>query len=303
MTTVAAMLIAVDGSRASADPDGKTYTATITPSEVTAGDDVLFTLAVTDTSSSTPLGAVNLTVPPEFELTTPPAIISAPDGATSWSASMSGRTIELRAAGSSERLGYGETVEATFGAIGLQEFIGSELWVDYSFLIEARQANSFNGDPGNGLTYIGADPAGPVVRVIGVAKHCTDQDCTLSQALGTTSAGTFTVIGTCELSDCGVVKVDLVSDGENLADGEIAYTPAPDSSDVRAYLTLLKTVLDQSPNQYSFDLYNDDGSIKAADLDKCRRGETNCLEQIDRTKVDVTWIFRVDSFDPLLDYG
>ncbi|MEN8234758.1 MAG: hypothetical protein ABFR89_07520, partial [Actinomycetota bacterium] len=177
-----------------------------------------------------------------------------------------------------------------------------ELWVDYAFPPEARQANSFNGDPGNGITYVGPDPAGPVVRVIGVAKHCTDIDCDLAQSLGTTSAGTFTLVGTCELDDCGIIAIDLLSDGSDLSTGQVEYTPAPDSTDVRAYLTLLKDELDQAPSQYTFDLYNEDGSLKVADLSKCQRGDTNCLEKIERTKTDVTWIFRVDPVDPRMDW-
>ena len=300
--TATVVLVAISGSKASANPDDKTYTATLTPSEVTAGDDVLYTVTVTNTSPSTPLGAVDLTVPIAFEPTTYPAVVTAPDGAGSWTVALNGRTIELRAAGSSERLDLGETVEATFGAIGLQEYIGSELWVDYTFAIDARQANSFNGDPGNGLTYSGADPEGPVVRVIGVAKHCTEADCSLAQSLGTTSAGTFTLVGSCASDDCGILAIDLVSDGTNLSSGEVAYAPAPDSVDVRAYLTLSKDVLDQSPSQYSFDLYNEDGSLKTADLGKCRQSDTNCIEKIERTRTDVTWIFRVDPVDPRLNW-
>ncbi len=296
------MLIAIGGSEASANPDGKTYTATLIPFEVTAGDDVPYTLTVTNTSDSTPLGAVNLEVPIEFELTTSPVVLAAPNGSSSWVASLSGRTLELRSVTSTDRLDPGEYIKTSFGAIGLQEFIGSEIYIDYPYSIEARQANSFSGDPGNGLTYVGADPEGPVVRVIGVAKHCTDADCELAQGLGTSAAGTFTLTGSCVLEDCGIIAIDLVSDGGDLSTGKVEYTPAFESTDVRAYLTLSKDVLVRSPSRYTFDLYNDDGTLKAADLDKCHRGDTNCLEKIERTKTDVTWIFRVDSLDPRMDW-
>jgi hypothetical protein len=296
------VLTVIGGSEASANPDGKTYTATITPTEVTAGVDTLFSLTVTNTSDSTPLGAVNLEVPIEYELTTDPVVVSDPDDSKSWSASFSGRTLELRANTSADRLGTNEGVVVTFGAIGLQEFIDSETYADYFFPIEARQANSFSGDPGNGLTYHPRGSVGPGVRVIGVAKHCTKAGCDLAQNLGSSQTGTFTLSGICVLDDCGVMAIDLTSDGLDLSTGDVVYTPAENSSDVRAFLTLSKTVLTQPPSQYNFNLYNDDGSLKAADLSKCRRGEVNCIEKIERTKADVTWIFRVDSEDPRMSW-
>ena len=302
MMTASAIVVAIGGSEAAANPEGKSYTATLSPSEVTAGNDTLYTLTVTNTSNSTPLGAVNLEVPVEFELTTAPIVLSASNGPSSWTALLSGRILELRAVTSADRLAPGESVEVSFGAIGLQEFIGSETYVDYTFLIDARQANSFAGDPGNGLTYVGANPLGPEVRVFGVAKHCTDTDCDLEQSLGDAAGGSFTLSGVCDDDDCGIIAIDLVSDGGDLSTGKVEYTPAVESTDVRAYLTLSKDVLVKSPSQYTFDLYNEDGTLKAADLDKCRRGDTNCIEKIERTKTDVTWIFRVDPVDPRMDW-
>jgi hypothetical protein len=302
LMVASAVLIAIGGSEASANPVGKTYTATLAPSEVTAGTDMLYTLRVTNTSDSTPLGAVNLEVPIEFELTTAPVVIAAPNGSSSWTASVTGRTIELRAVTSADRLDSDGYVEATFGAIGLQEFIGSEIHVDYAFSIDARQANSFAGEPGNGLTYIGTNSAGPIVRVFGVAKHCIKDDCDLAQSLGDAATGSFTLSGTCALDDCGIIAIDLVSDGGNLSTGQVEYTPAAYSTDVRAYLTLSKDVLTQAPSKYEFDLYNEDGTLKQANLDKCQRGDTNCIEAIERTKIDVTWVFRVDPVDPRMDW-
>lgn len=300
--TASAVLVAIGGTEASANPEGKTYTATLAPSEVTAGTDTTYTLTVANTSASTPLGAVDIEVPIEFELSTTPMVITAPNGSASWTASITGRTIELRAATSADRLDPTGYLEASFGAIGLQEFIGSEIYVDYAFSIDARQANSFAGEPGNGLTYIGANPSGPEVRVFGVAKHCTDIDCDLAQDLGDAAAGSFTLSGTCVLDDCGIIAIDLVSDGGDLSTGQVEYTPAADSTDVRAYLTLSKSVLTQAPSKYTFDLYNEDGTLKQADLSKCRRGDTNCIEKIERSKTDVTWIFKVDPVDPRMDW-
>lgn len=296
-----AVLIAIGGSEASANPDGKTYTATLTPAEVTAGTDTLYSLKIENTSNSTTLGAVNLEVPIEFELTTAPVVTAAPNGSSSWTASVTGGTIQLRAVTSADRLGPDGYLEVTFAAIGLQEFIGSEIYVDYAFSIDARQANSFAGDPGNGLTYIGTNSLGPEVRVFGVAKHCTDSDCDLEQNLGNAAGGSFTLSGTCASADCGVIAIDLLSDGGDLSTGQVEYTPAPDSTDVRAYLTLQKDELTKAPSRYTFELDLLKGD-PALTLDKCRRGDTNCIEKIERTKVDVTWIFRVDPVDPRMDW-
>ena len=301
LITASATLIAIGGSEASANPEGKSYTATLTPFEVTAGDDVLYTLTVTNTSSSTPLGAVNLEVPIEFELTTSPVVIATPTGSSSWTATVTGRTIELRAVTSADRLDSGGSLEATFGAVGLQEFIGSEIYVDYAFSIDARQANSFAGEPGNGLSYAGINPIGPEVRVFGVAKHCTDTDCDLAQDLGETAAGSFTLSGTCDSDDCGIIAIDLVSDGADLSTGTVEYTPALESTDVRAYLTLSKDELDKAASRYTFtiDLLKGDDPIT---VEKCHRGDTNCIEKIERTKTDVTWVFRVDPVDPRMSW-
>ena len=65
---------------------------------------------------------------------------------------------------------------------------------------------------------------------------------------------------------------------------------------------LSKDALIQAPSKYTFDLYHEDGTLKQADLSKCQRDDSNCIEKIERTKIDVTWIFKVDPVDPRMDW-
>ncbi|MFV9672691.1 MAG: hypothetical protein ACNYZH_05650, partial [Acidimicrobiia bacterium] len=92
-----------------------------------------------------------------------------------------------------------------------------------------------------------------------------------------------------------------VSDGGDLSTGKVEFTPAPESTDVRAYLTLRKDELIKAASRYTFEL----DLLKGAGpftLDKCGRGDTNCIEKIERTKIDVTWIFRVYPVDPRMSW-
>lgn len=358
LITASAVLIAIGGSEAAAAPDGKTYTAIIAPSEATAGVLDTYALTVTNTSDSTPLGAVNLGTIPEIvsdgfgecspEVVDPvfefagipeePVEFWAVGETKTWTVrwDKAADTIELRAVDSSDRLSTGESVSITFDLTVLQQSIASEDCVDYAFPIAAKQANTFAGEPGNDLLFVavpGKSPIGPELRVWHVAQRCTTgavENCTLTQGFGDDTGATFALFGTCDIpgdEGCGIIAIEFVSDGY-LSTGRVIYAPAPDSTNVRAELTLPKDVLTKSPNRYTFDLYylfdvyelDEDGepildeagnpilvaaagSLKEADLDKCRRNDTNCIEDIERTKTDVTWIFRVDPVDPRLDWN
>jgi len=306
------MLIAIGGSEASANPEGKTYTATIDPSAVTAGVLEDFDLTVTNESESTPLGAVNLTIPDAFRFEPVSLGLATATGGKSWSSDWSadGSTIELRADSSSDRLDWRESVMVTFGATGLQQFVDLDKGYEiYAFPIDARQANSFSGVPGNHLTYIGANPSGPQIRLDGVAWNCTVGDCDLTQPFGDGSTATFTITGACD-DACGIIAIELLSYNTDGAISQVVFAPAPTSTDVRVYLTIPKDELTQSPSQYTFFLYDENGDPKLTDdatgeevpVGKCHRDDVNCIEKIERTKTNVTWIFRVDPVDPRMDW-
>jgi hypothetical protein len=335
LVTASAVLIAIGGSEASANPEGKTYTATIDAQETTAGILNSHTLTVTNTSDSTPLGAINFGTDPEvvidpsaqpecslvverqeFEFSGFPTEADpffTTDG-KAWTIDWieAAESLEVRAVDSSDRLDPGESIEITFDLRVLQDSITAEGCVDYAFPIDVRQANFFNGVPGNGLTYtpVPSDDSttGPELRVWHIAQECTDglEGCTISRGFGNGTTASFTLTGTCKPEvgspNCGFIAIENVFEEGAISPDSVIYTPAEYSENVRAYLTLPKDELTKAASQYNFNLYNDDDSLKAGDLSKCRRGEVNCIEKIERTKADVTWIFRVDSKDPRMSW-
>ncbi|MEA3511168.1 MAG: hypothetical protein U9R51_07010 [Actinomycetota bacterium] len=336
LVTVSAGLIAIGGSEASAAPDGKTYTATINARETTAGILNSHTLTVTNTSDSTPLGAINFGTDPEividpnpnpecslvverqeFDFDAMPTEADPPfltaDG-KSWTLQWNegAHSIELRAVDSSNRLDPGESVEITFDLRVLQDSITAEGCVDYAFPIDARQANFFNGVPGNGLTYTPIpsedSTTGPELRVWHVAQECTDdpEGCTISRGFGNGTAATFTLTGTCEpeegSDDCGFIAIENVLEEGAISPTAVIYTPAEYSKNVRAYLTLPKDELTKPASQYTFTLDPLKEGVVPFTVDKCHRDESDCIEKIERTKIDVTWIFRVDPVDPRMSW-
>jgi len=331
--TASAVLIAISGSEASANPDGKTYTATIDARETTAGVENSHTLTVTNTSDSTPLGAINFGTNPEIVIDLSPnsnpecslvverqefrfsgfpteadpfATVDGKAWTIDWIEAA--ESLEMRAVDSSDRLDPGESIEITFDLRVLQDSITAEGCVDYAFPIDVRQANFFNGVPGNGLTYtpVPSDDSttGPELRVWHVAQSCETADCTISRGFGDDTAAVFTLTGTCPagIGNCGVIAIENEFDGETISSSSIIYTPAGESKDVRAYLTIPKDELTKAASQYTFtlDLLKGDYPLT---LDKCRHSDTDaCIETIKRTKTDVTWIFKVDPVDPRMDW-
>lgn len=138
-----ALIAGVVALPALADDAPKTYTADVTHnggdgSGVCAGAPTEFTLTLTNTSNQQQLGSANIT--PGFEVSDV-AIDRA--GSTN----VADDTIELRDLG----LAPDESLDVTF--------TGAPTVGDYEFDIVAKQANNFQGDPGNDLTLVGDLPS------------------------------------------------------------------------------------------------------------------------------------------------
>ena len=194
LTVVVSSLLVVGlvAGTASAAPAHKRFTASITPETSTAGTEVDFELTVTNTSRNTELGAVRVTVPDGFM-----SLGNLGVDRPGWS--VSGAIVAV-ANSSDTRLEPGESLVISFTATTpLQD--GD---TDYTFDLDARQANNFNGPPGNGLNLVGG---APVVTVTGTAVAC-NPDCQTNFA----EAGTNVQVNSgCEPGDgpCGILVTDL----------------------------------------------------------------------------------------------
>jgi hypothetical protein len=105
----------------------KPYSADITPACVSPGTSVVFTVTLRNSTKTQMLGSANVTAPTGFTITS-----ATPDGTT----------VELRNLNTSP----GGTVSRSFTAT-TSATVGAVNWS-----IIAKQANDYNGSPGNNLT-------------------------------------------------------------------------------------------------------------------------------------------------------
>ena len=114
-------------SGATAATTTKPYSADITPACVSPGTSVVYTVTLRNTTKTQMLGSANVTAPTGFTITS-----ATPDGTT----------VELRNLNTSP----GGTVSRSFTAT-TSATVGAVNWS-----IIAKQANDYNGSPGNNLT-------------------------------------------------------------------------------------------------------------------------------------------------------
>jgi hypothetical protein len=136
----AAMLAAATGAASAT----KWYVPAISPAAATAGAAVTHTLTFQNSTSSThPLGAVRATFPAGFTgLGVVTGTLAPPSGKT-WVSSVSGGTVELRAATTADALAPGQSVwvQVTVTAPCTPG--------QYTIVTDAVQDNKFSGPPGN----------------------------------------------------------------------------------------------------------------------------------------------------------
>ncbi|MGH2785130.1 MAG: hypothetical protein ACRDJ1_07695 [Actinomycetota bacterium] len=144
---------------AAARPTKKEYDATLAPSAGPGQTQTSLTVTISAVpSSQSPVGSANVSIPAGFTGIGSPSISAVPAG-KSWTATLSGSTIQLRSAASSQ-LAPGQSVSVTFTATTpCPEGV-------YNFGLQVKQSNDFNGQ-GNDIV------SGPPVVGFTVNGGCT----------------------------------------------------------------------------------------------------------------------------------
>lgn len=152
-------------SAGSATCSGKCALGEVAPTSVGAGASESFTFTLTNEASPQSLGSADLTPPSAFVVQSAPApaFIASQSSyqiPTSATVGVSGGILELRGlsipSGGDVTVSFTATVPCAGGG------------TQYSWLLEAKQANNFNGPPGNDFT---TDPAGSLSTTVNGA--CT----------------------------------------------------------------------------------------------------------------------------------
>ena len=132
----------------------KTYTATVTPDEVGAGASATFDVTLANTSTQHTLGSANVSVPSGLKIN---SVTASPEGIVDgWDET----TVRLRDLALPPQPPSGEPFKTTVqvqAAVPCVE--GTFTWE-----VVAKQANSFNGPPGNDFTL---EHGNPVLNVVG----------------------------------------------------------------------------------------------------------------------------------------
>lgn len=267
LTAACTLLVATAATAAKPATSSKPYSLVLAPATVPGGSTATITATYTNLTDQQQLGSSNLTPPADFTVVSA-QITSGPAGAT---ASVAGGTVELRnlstAPGGSVTVSM--QVETSCGG-------GQGTWTAVT-----KQANDFNGPPGNNLaldaskssltttatggcqlsfttqpkdvqvgstiTGTAGDPAGPpvAVSVLDAAGNPTKAEISVTVGLGTKPSGAV-LNGTKTLtSDDGVATFSTLSVNAAGTYTLVATSPdaTSDTSDVfRAYLTLVPCI-------------------------------------------------------------
>lgn len=243
---VLAMVVSVSFglvSSAGAAPDHKTFQTSVTPNTVTAGTAVGFDLTITNTSTNSSLGAARITLPSDYGTPTNVAL-----SASGWTSTVASTTIEVAASANEFKLPPGTSIVVSFDTVTpLKTTAGDRT---DTFVVEARQANDFNGRQ-NDLR-----GQGPTVTITGVAVDCHPGDpCNASLP----EAGTVALASTTCPSDSGAECGNLILDlDENCLGqacvGRAAFwvPPTVDSGTVDLVLQIPKNQFDGGPGSVVF---------------------------------------------------
>ena len=138
-----ASLAAVLGLAVFAAPAGaasKPFTMVVSPASVPAGQSSTFSVTLANQTGQQQLGSADITVPSAF------AGVSAADPAGPATATVTGNVVHVRdagvAPGGSVTISVTASVPASLGCSG----------ATFTWAVTAKQANDFNGPPGNDLT-------------------------------------------------------------------------------------------------------------------------------------------------------
>lgn len=134
---VAAATLGLVLPAASASAATKPFSMTVDPASVSAGQSTTFTVTLQNLTSPQQLGSANITVPSAF------TAVSVADPAGPATATVSGNVVQLRDAS----LAPGGSI-----ALGVTASVPSPCGATYTWSVVAKQANDFNGPPGNDLT-------------------------------------------------------------------------------------------------------------------------------------------------------
>ena len=148
---VAVVLLATPLLPGTATAEVKPYSVVLTPSSVTAGQEAVVSATIENRSSSQALGSVNLTAPTAFTVRAASLAAGSVGSATVRGAEVQLRDLSLPPGAA---LDVAVTVDVGCGA-------GA-----YAWSVRAKQANRFNGSPGNDFELVSA-PADLVTTVTG----------------------------------------------------------------------------------------------------------------------------------------
>lgn len=152
---------------AQASTSTKFYSVSVTPTTAEPGTAQAFAVTLTNDAGSTQsLGSANVTVPSAFTVTSPAngaTVAVTSSGGKAWTVKNASGVLEFRAASTGDALAPAHTVSAAITAT-TPCVAGS-----YTFTTAAKQANTFNGPPGNNFVRVGNDPA--VVISAGAASQ------------------------------------------------------------------------------------------------------------------------------------
>ena len=115
----------------------KPFSMVVSPASVAAGQSTTFSVTLTNRTSQQQLGSANITVPSAF---TAVSVADPPGAAT---ATANGNVVQLRNAG----LAPGGSI-----VVSVTATVPTTCMATYAWSVVAKQANDFNGPPGNDLT-------------------------------------------------------------------------------------------------------------------------------------------------------
>jgi hypothetical protein len=135
--TIAAAALGLAVLAAPAMAATKPFSVVVSPGSVAAGQSTTFSVTLTNRTSQQQLGSANITVPSAF---TAVSVADPPGAAT---ATTNGDVVQLRNAGVAPGASIVVSVTAT---------VPTTCMATYGWSVVAKQANDFNGPPGNDLT-------------------------------------------------------------------------------------------------------------------------------------------------------
>lgn len=208
LTACLTFALAALAQPASAAPERKQYTATISPTSASVQVPTAYVVTITNaTTSTTDLGSANITFPSAFTALSV-GTISAPAG-KAWTRTLSGNTVQLRSGGAADKLTPGQSVSV--GVTARATSTGVKI-----IATAVKQSNNFLG-VGNNFTLSGAQPT---VTVGGSAALCTGGTCsaqTSNYASGPTPTNPVAGLVELETGSCSSNDCYLVIDNRNCA--------------------------------------------------------------------------------------